>query len=306
VNARRTATSRSGGTASVRQARSIAPLDARTPVAEQRRRIESAATFLAKRFKRGFRPKVGIILGTGLGAVAEAIEDRRSIPYASIPGFPVSTVKGHKGEMLAGTLRGCPVLAMEGRFHHYEGYTLQEVAFPVRVLRALGCDTLLVTNACGGLDPLFRSGDLMLIDDHINLMGDSPLRGPNDDDAGPRFPDLCRVYDAGLIALAEKVALESGITLRKGVYAALPGPQLETRAEYRMLRVLGAHVVGMSSVPEALAAVHGGMKVMGLSVVTDMCLPDHLEPVDIDRILATAASAGPSLSKLLLGVVASI
>lgn len=281
----------------------MAPLDARTPVKEQRARIAAAAKFIKGRLPRGFRPEMGIILGTGLGGVADDIANRRSIPYARIPGFPVSTVQGHKGEMLAGTLRGRPVLAMEGRFHHYEGYTLQEVVLPVRVLRALGCDTLVVTNACGGLDPLFRSGDLMVIDDHINLFGDSPLRGPNDDDLGPRFPDVGRIYDADLVALAEAMAMKAGITLRKGVYAALPGPQLETRAEYRMLRILGAHVIGMSTVPETIAACHAGMRVLGFSVVTDMCLPDHLEPVDLDRILATAAAAGPRLSRVLLDCV---
>jgi purine-nucleoside phosphorylase len=192
---------------------------------------------------------------------------------------------------------------MEGRFHFYEGYSLREVTFPVRVFRALGASTLVLTNACGGLDPLFRGGDLMVMDDHINLMGDSPLRGPNDDALGPRFPDMGVVYDRGLLALAEEVALAEGIPLRRGVYAAVPGPQLETRAEYRMLRVLGAHAVGMSTVPEAIVAVHSGMKVLGFSVVTDMCLPDHLEPVDIGRILAAAAKAGPGLARLLLGCI---
>ncbi len=278
-------------------------LDATTPLREHRARIAAAVTHIRRRLPRGFVPEAGIVLGTGLGGVAEAIEKARAIPYHAIPGFPVSTVAGHKGELLAGMLRGRPVLAMEGRFHFYEGYSLQEVAFPVRVLRALGARTLILTNACGGLDPLFRSGEIMAIEDHINLMGDSPLRGANDDTLGPRFPDLCHVYDPALLAIAEGVALELGVPLRRGVYAALPGPQLETRAEYRMLRTLGAHAVGMSTVPEALAAVHGGMRVLGFAVVTDMCLPDALEPVDIDRILATAAAAGPTLSRLLLDCV---
>jgi purine-nucleoside phosphorylase len=265
---------------------------------EERSRIEGAARFLRVRLGAGFRPEAAVVLGTGLGGVAEAMERTRSIPYADIPGFPVSTVAGHRGALLAGTLRGRRVLAMEGRFHHYEGYSLREVAFPVRVFRALGARTLVLTNACGGLDPLFESAD-----DHINLMGDSPLRGPNDDALGPRFPDMGRVYDPALLALAEKVAREERIPLRRGVYAALPGPQLETRAEYRMLRTLGAHAVGMSTVPEAIVGVHAGMRVVAFSVVTDMCLPDHLEPVDIQRILATAARAGPKLARILLGVI---
>jgi purine-nucleoside phosphorylase len=231
------------------------------------------------------------------------MERAKTIPYDSIPGFPLSTVEGHRGSLLAGTIRGKRVLAMEGRFHFYEGYSLKEVTFPVRVFRALGAGVLVLTNACGGLNPLFAGGDLMVMDDHINLMGDSPLRGPNDDSLGPRFPDVGRVYDPALIALAEAVAREERIPLRRGVYAALPGPQLETRAEYRMLRTLGADAVGMSTVPEAIVGVHGGMRILGFSVVTDMCLPDHLEPVDLPRILATAAKAGPKLARILLGVV---
>ena len=272
-------------------------------VRAERARIEGAARYLRRRLGASFRPDAAVVLGTGLGGVAEAMERAKTIPYDSIPGFPLSTVEGHKGSLLAGTIRGKRVLAMEGRFHYYEGYSLKEVTFPVRVFRALGAPVLVLTNACGGLDPLFEGGDVMVMDDHINLMGDSPLRGPNDDTLGPRFPDVGRVYDPALIALAETVAREERIPLRKGVYAALPGPQLETRAEYRMLRTLGAHVVGMSTVPEAIVGVHGGMKVLGFSVVTDMCLPDHLEPVDLPRILATAAKAGPKLARILLGVI---
>ncbi len=271
-------------------------------VAEQRARVEAAARHL-RPLLGDLRPEAGIILGTGLGGVAEEVQGTVSVPYARIPGFPLSTVEGHRGALLAGRLRGRPVVAMEGRFHFYEGYSLREVTFPVRVMRALGCGTLVATNACGGLDPLFRAGEVMVIDDHLNLMGDSPLRGPNDDAAGPRFPDLSRVYDPALVALAEAVAREERIPLRRGVYAALPGPQLETRAEYRMLRALGAHAVGMSTVPEAIVAVHCGMRVLGFSVVTDMCLPDALEPVDLPRILATAAEAGPRLARILLGCV---
>lgn len=272
-------------------------------IGKERRSIEGAAAFLRKALGRGFHPEAAVVLGTGLGGVAEAVEDAKTVPYDDIPGFPVSTVEGHKGSLLAGRLRGRAILAMEGRFHFYEGYTLREITLPVRVFRALGASTLVLTNACGGLDPLFRSGDVMVMDDHINLMGDSPLRGPNDDALGPRFPDMGRVYDAELVALAEAVARDERLDLRKGVYAALPGPQLETRAEYRMLRTLGAHAVGMSTVPEAIVAVHAGMRVLGFSVVTDMCLPDHLEPVDIRRILKTAAEAGPRLARILIGCI---
>jgi purine-nucleoside phosphorylase len=272
-------------------------------VRAERGRIEAAARFLRRRLGPAFRPDAAVVLGTGLGGVAGEMERAKTVPYDSIPGFPLSTVEGHKGSLLAGTIRGRRVLAMEGRFHFYEGYSLKEVTFPVRVFRALGTPVLVLTNACGGLDPLFAGGDLMVMDDHINLMGDSPLRGPNDDDLGPRFPDVGRVYDPALVALAESVAREERIPLRKGVYAALPGPQLETRAEYRMLRTLGADAVGMSTVPEAIVGVHGGMRVLGFSVVTDMCLPDHLEPVDLPRILATAAKAGPRLARILIGVI---
>jgi purine-nucleoside phosphorylase len=283
--------------------RSAAARASAPPAPAERARIEQAAAFLRRRLGASFRPEAAVVLGTGLGGVAEEMERAREVAYADIPGFPVSTVAGHRGTLLAGTLRGRRVLAMEGRFHFYEGYSLREVTFPVRVFRALGTPTLLLTNACGGLNPLFRSGDVMLVDDHVNLMGDSPLRGPNDESLGPRFPDMGRVYDPALNALAERVALREGLALRRGVYLALPGPQLETRAEYRMLRVLGADAVGMSTVPEAIVAVHAGMKVAAFSVVTDMCLPDHLEPVDLPRILATAAEAGPRLARILLGVI---
>ena len=291
------------GAAAVTGSRTAAAIAVIAVIAAERRSTKEAADRIRRRLPRGFLPEAAIVLGTGLGGVAEEIRSAVSLPYDSIPGFPLSTVPGHKGSLLAGVLRGRAVLAMEGRCHFYEGYSLREVTFPVRVFRALGASTLILTNACGGLDPLFRGGDLMVMDDHINLMGDSPLRGANDDALGPRFPDMGVVYDRGLVALAEAVALEEGIPLRKGVYAAVPGPQLETRAEYRMLRLLGAHAVGMSTVPEAIVAVHAGMRVLGFSVVTDMCLPDHLEPVDIDRILAAAAGAGPGLARILLGCV---
>jgi purine-nucleoside phosphorylase len=249
------------------------------------------------------RPSVAIILGTGLGGLAEEIAVEAAIPYDEIPGFPLSTVESHVGRLLLGRLGGRPVVAMQGRFHRYEGYALGQVTFPVRVLHALGADTLIVSNACGGMHPLWSPGDLMLIADHINLLGENPLVGPNDDRLGPRFPDMSAAYDPGLRALARAAALELGITLREGVYVAVAGPNLETRAEYRMLRSLGADVVGMSTVPEVIVANHEGMRVLGLSIITDQCLPDALEPAGIDRIIATARGAEPSLRRLVAGVV---
>ncbi|MBI3790001.1 MAG: purine-nucleoside phosphorylase [Gemmatimonadetes bacterium] len=248
-------------------------------------------------------PDAALILGTGLGALAREIRVEAAIEYGEIPGFPLSTVESHAGRLIAGRLGGKRVLAMQGRFHRYEGYSLQQVTFPVRVLRALGATRLVVSNACGGMHPLWAPGDLMLIADHINLLGDSPLVGPNDDTLGPRFPDLSACYDDGLRAHARAVALARGITLREGVYVAVPGPNLETRAEYRMLRALGADVVGMSTVPEVIVAIHGGMQVLGLSLITDQCLPDALEPATLDKILATAARSEPHLTALVTGVL---
>jgi purine-nucleoside phosphorylase len=230
-----------------------------------------------------------------------AVETR--IPYGDIPGFPLSTVETHAGQLLLGTLAGRRVAAMQGRFHRYEGYTLQQIALPVRVLYRLGARTLVVSNACGGMHPLWRPGDLMLIADHINLLGDNPLVGPNDDSLGPRFPDMSDPYAASLRALARQVALAQGITLREGVYVAVPGPNLETRAEYRMLRALGADVVGMSTVPEVIAAVHLGMQVLGVSIITDQCLPDALAPASVEQIIAVARAAEPHLSALITGVL---
>ncbi len=249
------------------------------------------------------RPAVGIVLGTGLGGLADEIAVETSIPYEEIPGFPLSTVESHAGRLLLGRLGGKAVAAMQGRFHRYEGYDLRQVTFPVRVLHALGADTLVVSNACGGMHPLWAPGELMLMSDHINLLGDSPLVGPNDDRLGPRFPDLSAAYDPALRALARRTALELGITLREGVYVAVPGPNLETRAEYRMLRALGADVVGMSTVPEVIVANHEGMQVLGLSIITDQCLPDALERADIGRIIETARRAEPQLTRLVSRIV---
>jgi purine-nucleoside phosphorylase len=238
--------------------------------------------------------------------LGEEIEVESVIPYAEIPHFSPSTVESHPGRLLLGRLGGKPVVAMQGRLHRYEGYTLQEVTFPVRVLRALGVEVLVVSNACGGMNPLWSPGDLMLIADHINLLGENPLAGPNHDELGPRFPDMSAAYDPELQRLAAEVALDAGIPLRHGVYVAVTGPNLETRAEYRMLRAIGADVVGMSTVPEVIVAVHAGMRVLGISIITDACLPDALEPASLPQILAVAAGAEPQLSTIVRGVVERI
>jgi purine-nucleoside phosphorylase len=263
--------------------------------------VHAAAEIVARRGRA--KPEVAIILGTGLGGLAGEIEVEAEIPYGEIPGFPLSTVETHAGKLLLGRLSGRPVVAMQGRFHRYEGYDLQQVTFPVRVMHALGADTLIVSNACGGMHPLWAPGDLVLLSDHINLLGDNPLTGRNDDRLGPRFPDMSAPYDPGLRDLARRTALDVGIVLREGVYVAVPGPNLETRAEYRMLRAMGADVVGMSTVPEVIVAVHEGMRVLGISIITDQCLPDALEPADISRIIATAGRAEPQLTRLISTLV---
>jgi purine-nucleoside phosphorylase len=264
-------------------------------------RVEAAAEVVRDRI--GVAPEVGLILGTGLGALARAINVDHTIPYEEIPGFPLSTVESHAGRLLVGTLAGRRLVAMQGRFHRYEGYSLQEVTFPVRVLRALGARTLVVSGAVGGMNPLWNPGDLMLLADHINLLGDSPLIGRNDDRLGPRFPDMSAPYDPALRSIARRCALELGVTLREGTYVSVTGPALETRAEYRMLRLMGADVVGMSTVPEVIVGVHGGMRVLGLVVITDQCLPDALEPATLEKIIATAEKAEPDLAALLTRVI---
>ena len=257
----------------------------------------------AIRARTPFVPEVAVILGTGLGALAEAMQAEATIPYGEIPGFPLSTVETHAGRLLLGTLAGKRVALMQGRFHKYEGYTLQQVAFPVRVLKALGARTLVVSNVSGGMHPLWGTGDLVLLSDHINMLGDNPLVGPNDDGDGPRFPDMTEPYDAKLRDLARAVALEQKITLREGVYVAVPGPNLETRAEYRMLRAVGADLVGMSTVPEVIVAVHQGMRVLGFSIITDQCLADALEPTSVEKIIAVARGAEPKLGAVVRGVL---
>jgi purine-nucleoside phosphorylase len=263
-------------------------------------RIQEATGVVRRSTK--LRPDVAIVLGTGLGGLAAEIEVEAAIPYEDIPGFPLSTVESHAGRLLLGRLGQRPVVAMQGRFHRYEGYDLAAVTFPVRVMQALGARVLFVSNACGGMNPLWSPGDLVLLSDHINLLGDNPLIGANDERLGPRFPDMSSPYDPELRALARATALELGITLREGVYVAVPGPNLETRSEYRMLRMMGADVVGMSTVPEVIVAVHAGMRTLGISIITDQCLPDALEPADIGRIIATAGRAEPSLTRLIVGL----
>jgi purine-nucleoside phosphorylase len=262
-----------------------------------------AAAVRAIQSRTNVVPEVGVILGTGLGALAEQLNAEATIAYPDVPGFATPTVETHAGRLLFGTLGKRRVAILQGRFHRYEGYSLQQVAFPVRVLRALGASTLIVSNVSGGMHPLWSTGDLVLLSDHINLLGDNPLVGPNVDAEGPRFPDMSAAYDPELRQLARAVALEHKIQLREGVYVAVPGPNLETRAEYRMLRALGADLVGMSTVPEVITAVHQGMRVLGLSIITDNCLPDALEPTSVEQIIAVARAAEPHLAAVVRGVL---
>ncbi len=265
-------------------------------------KIEESVAFIRRQWEA--KPKAGIILGTGLGSLAGQIDVAVSIEYGDIPNFPKSTATSHKGRLVCGTLNGLPVMAMEGRLHMYEGYPLKEITLPVRVMQAMGADLLVVSNACGGLNPNYAAGDIMMIEDQINLMGDNPLIGINDDRLGPRFPDMCEPYTQDLIDRALAVGRREDFVVHKGVFVAVAGPNMETRAEYRFLRLIGADVVGMSTVPEVLVAVHCGMRVVGFSVITDMCLPDALEPSDVEKIIRIAGEAEPRLTKLLLGVLA--
>jgi len=246
---------------------------------------------------------VGIILGTGLGGLVKEIKVSHEIKYSDLPHFPLSTVESHEGKLIFGNINGKNVVAMQGRFHYYEGYTMQQITYPVRVMKYLGVGTLLVSNACGGMNPQYRRGDVMLMADHINLLGDNPLIGQNEDDLGPRFPDMSEAYSKDLIALAEAIAIENKIKVQKGVYVAVPGPNLETRAEYRFLRATGADVVGMSTIPENIAANHMGMKVLGISIITDECFPDSLKPVNVEEIIATAMEAEPKMTLIMKEVI---
>jgi len=262
-----------------------------------REKIEETVAFL--RTKTDAAPSVGIILGTGLGGLAGEIDISTSVPYRDIAHFPESTLETHSGELLFGQLGQREVVAMRGRFHYYEGHSMADITLPVRVMKALGVRKLLISNAAGGMNPILDAGDLMIIEDHINLIGDNPLIGINDPSLGPRFPDMSEPYSRGMIDLAENVALEEKIPVKKGIYVAVAGPNLETRAEYRFLRGIGADAVGMSTVPEVIAAMQSGLDVFAVSVITDRCLPDALEPINIEKIIRTAREAEPSLTMLM-------
>ena len=251
-------------------------------------------------------PSVCIILGTGLGGLVSELDIHVEFPYARLPHFPVSTVESHQGRLSIGTLNGRTVAVMQGRFHQYEGYSLQQITFPVRVLKALGAQAMIVSNACGGLNPLYRRGDIMIMDDHINLLGDNPLVGMNDERFGPRFPDMSEPYSRRLIAIAEQAALELKQKVHRGVYVAVTGPNLETRAEYRYLRSIGADVVGLSTVPENIVARHMNMEVLGLSIITDECFPDTLQPVHIEDVIEAAGTAEPIMTNIIQKVIPHI
>lgn len=261
-------------------------------------RIQETSAFL--RGRASAQPRFGLILGTGLGGLASQIQDAVTIPYRDIPNFAHSTAESHAGNLVFGTLGGVQVVAMQGRVHFYEGYSMQQVTFPVRVMKALGVDSLVVTNAAGGMNPQMSAGDLVAIHDHINLMGGNPLIGPNDERLGDRFPDLSEPYDRAYLRRIEEIALEQRIRLHRGVFVAVAGPNLETAAEYRFLRALGADVVGMSLVPESIVAAHSSMRVLALTIVTDECLPDRLERADVAKIIRTANEAEPSMTRLVV------
>jgi purine-nucleoside phosphorylase len=253
--------------------------------------------------KVGKTPEVGIILGTGLGGLAKEIKIEQSFDYTEIPHFVQSTVETHHGKLHFGTLGGKFVMAMQGRFHYYEGYTMQEITYPVRVMKQMGCKVMMVSNACGCINPLYKAGDLMIMDDHINLLGDNPLIGPNEEKLGPRFPDMSEPYSRRLIAMAEEVSMKLGYKVQRGTYVAVAGPNLETRAEYRMLRLMGADVVGMSTVPEVIVANHMGLEAFGMSIITDEGFADCLKPASIEHILKNAAEAEPKMTKIMTGLI---
>ncbi len=263
--------------------------------------IEEAVSAIRQRWNK--TPHAGIILGTGLGPLVEQIENQVAIEYSEIPNFLKSTATSHRGRLVCGDLCGLPVMAMEGRFHMYEGYPLKQITLPVRVMKALGAKLLVVSNAAGGMNPFHKAGDIVVIEDHINLMGDNPLIGINDDRLGPRFPDMSQPYNLQLVDKALEIARKNNIVAHKGVFVAVAGPNLETRAEYRFLRAIGADVVGMSTVPEVIVAVHSGLRTVGFSVVTDMCLPDALEAADVSKIIAVANGAEPRLRTLISGIL---
>ncbi|GAB1429644.1 purine-nucleoside phosphorylase [Ignavibacteria bacterium] len=273
-------------------------------IEEQRRAIAEAVTEI--RGRTAEMPQTAVILGTGLGKTAELIEQTEVIEYQDIPNFPVSTVESHKGRLIFGTVGDKSVVAMQGRFHLYEGYSAQQLVFPVRVMRALGAEALLISNACGALNHQFKTSDMMFITDHINLLGTNPLIGPNDDSLGPRFPDMSRAYSRRLLSIAENIAQTENILYRKGTYVAVPGPNLETPAEYRYLHIIGADAVGMSTVPEVLAARHCGMEVFGISIITDEGYHDELPEVSLADVIKAAAVAEPEMTRLFARLIAEI
>lgn len=266
--------------------------------------VDEASAFLRERL--GSIPETAIILGTGLSGLTDVIDASKELAYTDIPGFPELTVQSHQGTLMRGTLAGTPVLALNGRAHLYEGYDARQVTFAVRVLGSLGIKTLIVSNACGGMRREFAPGDILLIEDHINLMGTNPLEGPNHDPWGPRFPDMSDPYAASLRALALSKASEIGVSLHEGVYISVLGPNLETRAEYRMLQRMGADVVGMSTVPEVLVAQHMGIQVLAFSIITDECDPDNLAPISIEEVLAAADKAAKPMKELLTAIIPSL
>lgn len=269
-------------------------------------RIDKAVKYI-KENTDSFKPLYGIILGTGLGQLAKEIDEKYSLDYGNIPHFPVSTVESHQGRLIFGYLEGKPVVAMQGRFHYYEGYSLKEVTFPVRVMKMLGIKRLFVSNAAGGLNPKMEVGDLMIIKDHINLLPDNPLRGPNLDELGPRFPDMSQVYDPEAIAMAEAFARENNIRCHTGVYVAVPGPNLETKAEYKFLRIIGADAVGMSTVPEVIVARHMNLPVFGISAITDIGFPiERVKEVSLEDVIAAASTAEPHMTKIIRALVANL
>jgi purine-nucleoside phosphorylase len=268
------------------------------------KKIQEATAYI--RTLTDFEPEIGLILGTGLGELGAKIDTVCTIPYGDVPHFVESTATSHEGNLVLGTLGGRKVMAMQGRVHYYEGYSMRDITLPVRVMNALGAGALLMSNAVGGMNPQMGPGDITVMTDHINLMGDNPLIGSNDDELGPRFPDMSEPYDRVFLATMEKVALDAKIPLKKAVYVAIAGPNLETGAEYRYLRGIGADTVGMSSVPECLAAVHGGMRVIGMSVITDACFPDALKPANVEEIIKVANGAQPHLAALVTGFLANV
>lgn len=267
-------------------------------------KINETIEVIRKKTKETY--EIGIVLGTGLGGLVRDIEIEHTFDYSELPHFPLSTVESHKGKLILGKINGKNVIAMQGRFHYYEGYTMKQITYPIRVMKFLGVKTLLVSNACGGMNPIYKRGDIMLMLDHINLLGDNPLIGLNEDTLGPRFPDMSEPYSLELISLAEQVALENKIKVQKGIYVVVPGPNLETRAEYRFLRATGADVVGMSTVPEDIVANHMGMRVLGISIITDECFPDSLQPVNVEEIISTAMRAEPKMTLIMKEVIKRI